>query len=463
MNKLIRLLSGFRARVTFAFLAAAVFILALNSLLIYKSTVDFQINQLKENLMMVAQTAALVIDGDMILKVPLDRGGVDSEPYKVIASSLRKIKAANPSIKYIYTMKKSDDKWLWNFIVDPEPVSEGSGGRRLTAYPGDPYDARRCPAIIKALNEPAVDSDFTVDEWGVFMSAYAPVRDSSGGVVAVLGVDALARQVYELKRDVYSRTTGVLFMAIFLSLFIGFIISRRITRPVKKLVEATRHIAAQELGYKVKIKGNDEMAELARAFNSMGHSLYEYRSKLHDYFYRVVQSLVKMLEAKDKYTSGHSERVSEYAEKIGRAMKLSEEKVDLLKKAAEIHDIGKLMIPDNLLNKKDSLTDEEWHTIKEHPALGAEILKPATLDDEVMSVVRNHHERYDGNGYPDKLAGRDTGILTQIITVADAYDAMTSPRSYRKAMTKEKAIEELRKGAGSQFNKDVVEVFIRTL
>ncbi|MCX5679224.1 MAG: HD domain-containing protein [Candidatus Omnitrophica bacterium] len=360
-------------------------------------------------------------------------------------------------------MKKSEDKWIWQFIVDPDPAASGSSSNRITAYPGDPYDARRCPEIMKALNLPSADKVFTSDEWGHFLSAYAPIRDSRGNVVAALGIDMLAGDVSNLKREIYKRTVLILILGIVISILLGLIISGRITRPVKKLVEGTRHIAAQDLDYEVDIKGNDEMAQMGKAFNGMAQSLFEYRAKLHDYFYRVVQSLVRMLEAKDKYTSGHSERVAGYAADIGRAMGLSEERVGVLKKAAEIHDIGKLVIHENLLNKKEKLTNEEWLAIREHPVLGGEILKPALLDDETMSVVRSHHERYDGTGYPDQLVGDKINLLAQIISVADAYDAMTSPRSYRGIISKDKALEELKKGSGTQFNPEAVRKFIEVM
>jgi HD-GYP domain-containing protein (c-di-GMP phosphodiesterase class II) len=460
---ILKIFGSFRARVTLAFLAAIVPVIIANNLLIYRSTVDSQINQLRENLMMVAQTAALMVDGDAVERVPLEKAGMDSEGYKSVAAILRKIKAANPPIRYIYVMKKTDDKWLWRFVVDPEPVSQGPGGRSLTSYPGDPYYARVCPEILKALNEPSADFGLTSDAWGAFLSAYAPVRDGFGKVVAVLGVDATAQHVQDLKKEVYRRTAGALLLAVLFSAFLGFVISRRTTRPVKRLVEATRRISMQQLDYKVDVKGDDEIAELGRAFNSMGHSLYEYKSKLRDYFYRVVQSLVKMLEAKDKYTSGHSERVAMYAEKVGRAMGFDEDKIGLLKKAAEVHDIGKLVIDESILNKRAGLTDEEWKSVKRHPAIGEDILRPAFLDDAVMSVVRSHHEHYDGSGYPDKLAGDHISLFAQIISIADAYDAMTSPRSYRDAMPKEKAIEELKKYSGTQFNRDIVDKFIKTV
>ena len=463
MNKILSLLGSFRTKVTVAFVALVIIVISINNFIIYKLSVDAQISQLRENLMVVAQTAALMIDGDMISQIPLDRSGIDTVQYKTIAINLRKIKAANSSIKYIYTMKKTDDKWIWRFIVDPDPSESGSSTNRATAYPGDPYDARRCPEIMKALNLPSADKIFTSDEWGYFLSAYAPIRNSRGDVVAALGVDMLAGDVSALKSEIYKRTILILILGIVISILLGLIISGRITRPVKNLVEGTRHIAAQDLDYKVEVSGNDEMAQMGKAFNGMAHSLFEYRAKLHDYFYRVVQSLVRMLEAKDKYTSGHSERVAGYASDIGRAMGLSEERINLLKKAAEIHDIGKLAINENVLNKKGGLTDEEWHIIREHPAIGGEILKPALLDEEVMSVVRSHHERYDGTGYPDRLGGDKINLLAQIISVADAYDAMTSLRPYRNAMAKDEALDELKRGAGTQFNTEVVRKFVEIM
>ena len=463
MKKTLSLLGSFRTKVMVTFVALVIAVIVLNNFIIYKLSVDAQLSQLRENLMVVAQTAALMVDGDTISQIPLEPGGVDTPQYGVILKDLRKIKAANPSIRYIYTMKKTGDKWMWKFIVDPDPLASTAGSGRATAYPGDTYDARRCPEILKALNSPSADKVFTQDEWGRFLSAYAPIRDSRGSVVAVLGVDMLAGDISELKKEIYKRTVIILVLGILISVLLGLIISDKITRPVKKLVEGTRHIAAQDLDYEVDIRGNDEMAQLGKAFNGMAHSLFEYKEKLHDYFYRVVQSLVRILEAKDKYTSGHSERVADYAVDIGRAMGLSEDRMGVLRKAAEIHDIGKLVIHENVLNKKEKLTDEEWLAIREHPVLGGEILKPALLDDETMSVVRSHHERYDGTGYPDKIGGDSINLLAQIISVADSYDAMTSLRSYKSIMSKDKALDELKKCSGTQFNPEVVKKFIEIM
>ena len=179
----------------------------------------------------------------------------------------------------------------------------------------------------------------------------------------------------------------------------------------------------------------------------MARNLAESRGKLLDYFYRVVESLVRALEAKDPYTKGHSERVADYARSIAVKMGLPEEKIKLLREIASIHDIGKLGISENILNKKEKLTDEELQLIRNHPLTGEDILKPLRISEEMLSAVRSHHERYDALGYPDKINGDNINIFAAIVSVADAYDAMTSCRAYRQPLSKEEAILELKKTA----------------
>jgi putative nucleotidyltransferase with HDIG domain len=172
---------------------------------------------------------------------------------------------------------------------------------------------------------------------------------------------------------------------------------------------------------------------------------------------------VRSIEAKDSYTRGHSDRVAEYAQKIALKMGFSREKAEMVKKVAQLHDIGKLGIDERILNKVEKLTDEEWGMIKKHPETGEEILKPVFLDEKMLALVRSHHERYDGTGYPDGLKGDKTDILAQIVSVADSYDAMTSTRAYRKSLTKEEAVAELKKNSGTQFNPKVAAAFLEVL
>jgi putative nucleotidyltransferase with HDIG domain len=244
---------------------------------------------------------------------------------------------------------------------------------------------------------------------------------------------------------------------------LGVLFSKRIASPIKKLVEGTRHIAKGDLKYFIEIAGNDEISDLTRSFNEMTANLYESRRKLHNYFYGVIQSFVRLVEARDPYTRGHSERVALYAEKIAAKLGLPQDKAQLVRETALLHDIGKFGVKESILNKKESLTEEEWETIRKHPVIGEEILKPILLNEEMQGIVREHHERFDGKGYPDRLKGDKINLLAQILSVADSYDAMTSSRAYRPAFTKEKAIEELKKASGSQFNPKVVDAFIEVL
>jgi len=460
MRLLRQIFTSFQTKITIVLVLALFFCAALSNYLIYQFSLDNQFEQLRDKLMVVAQTAALMVDADTLIQVPLDREGVSSSQYKIIAAKLNQIKEVNPSVQYIYTLTKTSQEGIWQFVVDPIPATTN---KEVTSYPGDRYDASRFPEMMEAFKGPSADRHLMVDEWGVTLSGYAPVRDKSGKAVAVLGVDVSADDVYLTQEEIKLRAIFVLLVGFMLSISLGFLVSRRISKPIKRLIEGTRRLGSGDLQYKVEEKGNDEITELAHSFNSMAQNLLVSRQKLHDYFYRVMQALIRILEAKDPYTRGHSDRVADYSEQIALGMGFSKEKAELLRRTAELHDIGKLAIPEHILNKKEKLTNEEWEEIRKHPIIGEDILKPAILDEEMLAVIRSHHERVDGKGYPDKITGDNISIFSQIIAVADAYDAMTSVRAYRPAMSQERAMDELRRNIGTQFSAKVAEVFLRLL
>ena len=463
MNKISQLFKSFQVKVTLAMILSMLFAGGMCNFLIYRFALNSQFNQLRDKLMGIAQTASLMIDADLLLQVPLSREGVGSAQYKIIAEKLRKIQEANPSVKYIYTLTKTEQEGIWQFIVDPEPVTQGGRRKTITSYPGDKYNASRFPEMLKAYDGPSADKKLEIDEWGITLSGYAPIRDKDGKSVAILGVDMTANDVYLTQREVHRRALFVLLLGILLSLILGIFVSKRITDPVEKLVEGTRHIADGNLQYKVEIIGDDEISELSRSFNRMAERLQESRARVLSYFYDVVQSMVRVLEARDHYTRGHSERVSEYAESIALRMGFPKDKVEVLKEMALLHDIGKLGIQDSILNKRGKLTEEEWEIIRKHPIIGEDILKPVLLTEEMLAIVRGHHERYDGKGYPDRLSGDNINIFAAILSVADAYDAMISVRAYRPALSKAEALEELRRNRGTQFHPKVVDVFLSIL
>lgn len=176
-----------------------------------------------------------------------------------------------------------------------------------------------------------------------------------------------------------------------------------------------------------------------------------------------IKALTKAIDAKDHYTHGHSERVAEYAVAIAKEMRLPEDFQEKLEYLALMHDIGKLAIPEYILNKPSRLSDEEFELIRTHAAVGAEIIQNIKLVGDHADIVRHHHERVDGRGYPDRLPGDQVSVGAKIVGVADAYDAMTSSRVYSKPMRKHEAVAELLRCCNTQFCQDVVSAFITVL
>lgn len=171
-------------------------------------------------------------------------------------------------------------------------------------------------------------------------------------------------------------------------------------------------------------------------------------------------AMADAIDARDPYTAQHSQRVTEIAVRIAEAHGLRAQEIDRIELAARVHDLGKIGISDAILNKPGRLEDHEWELMKAHPVIGEQLLKPYRQFRHESQIVRSHHERWDGRGYPDGLRGHEMPIGARIIAVADAYDAMTSDRPYRKALSHEVAVDEIRKGALSQFDPQVVASFL---
>jgi len=189
------------------------------------------------------------------------------------------------------------------------------------------------------------------------------------------------------------------------------------------------------------------------------YSLQQYMN-LKDQNVQTVEALAAAIDAKDPYTRGHSERVAEIAEKIAKAMRLKDADVEMIRYAGLLHDIGKIGVTDKILQKTGRLSEEEFSMIKHHPTVGAEMVKPVQFLDKVLSAIRHHHEQYGGGGYPDGLKGEEIPLWARILCVADAWDAMTVDRVYRRNLGREKAIQQLIEGKGVQFDPHVVDVFL---
>jgi putative nucleotidyltransferase with HDIG domain len=279
---------------------------------------------------------------------------------------------------------------------------------------------------------------------------------------------------------------GALIAAWLSSIFVADSIASQVLHPIKTLNEAVERFSQGDLDYQVKADGHGdgEVSRLLTAFNNMSVALKETVGYLNQYaadlqleleekerlmddqqkmYLNFISSAAKAIEAKDRYTHGHSERVSEYAVKIARHLELDIAALESVRVAALLHDIGKIGLQDAILLKPSSLTQDEFNLVKQHPVIGADILTPLKLDEMVLDGVKHHHERWDGTGYPEGKQGNDISMVARIIAVADAFDAMTSSRPYRKSLSLEMAVEEINKCGGTQFDPEIVNSFLQVL
>jgi HD-GYP domain-containing protein (c-di-GMP phosphodiesterase class II) len=180
-------------------------------------------------------------------------------------------------------------------------------------------------------------------------------------------------------------------------------------------------------------------------------------------YLNTIQALVSAIEASDSYTKGHSERVTRYCMEIGGQLNLSVDRMQILERAAILHDIGKIGIDLSLLHKEGKLTPYDIRQLQQHPSIGMHILEPIEFLHDVRVCIGQHHERFDGMGYPNRIKKDEQLIEARILAIADSFDAMTSDRPYRKALQMDNAIKELHDNAGTQFDPDIVEVFSKLI
>ncbi len=200
------------------------------------------------------------------------------------------------------------------------------------------------------------------------------------------------------------------------------------------------------------IKSISQMKEISKINEELENSYIE-----------SIETLRYTVEVKDSYTRGHSDRVAEYSVLLGKKLGLSENDLKILRIGGLFHDIGKIGVPDSILLKETKLSEDEYSQIKNHPSIGAHILSNATIFKEVIPIVKHHHERYDGKGYPSRLKGEDIPYLARITSVADSFDAMESRRVYRDSLQIDKIKEEIKNGKGTQFDPKIAEKFLEII
>ena len=248
-------------------------------------------------------------------------------------------------------------------------------------------------------------------------------------------------------------------VAALITLLIGLMLAGAITRPVQRLVGAMGAVAAGDLAQRAPAGPSDEIGYLGKVFNLMTIGLQEKTQALEDTYFAAIEALARAIDARDPYTYGHSARVSAFSLEIADELGYPKDKRESLRRAALLHDIGKIGIEDHILRKAGALNYLEARQMRAHPVIGHQMLKDVPFLQTSLTGIRHHHERWDGTGYPDTLSGDMIPLQVRILSVADVFDALTSDRPYREAMSVAEATEMIEREAGRQFDPAVVAAF----
>jgi HD-GYP domain-containing protein (c-di-GMP phosphodiesterase class II) len=284
----------------------------------------------------------------------------------------------------------------------------------------------------------------------------------------VVGIDAA--EVTRSRIQAQKRISVVTLVSLLCGIAGTLLLSRVFTRPIIHLAEGVARVRAGDHRVSVPVTSRDELGELSRVFNAMARIIREQNDNISDYteslersYGDIVRILAAALDARDNYTYGHSARVAKLSRIVGKNLGLPDDSLKELEMACMLHDVGKINVPDSILKKQGPLDSSEYAQIKDHPVFGSEILQLADSLHRYIPAVRHHHEWYDGKGYPDRLAGEEIPLSAQILAIADAYDAMTSSRPYRKARSRDDAVAEIRARKGRQFEPGLAETLISSL
>ena len=292
------------------------------------------------------------------------------------------------------------------------------------------------------------------------LGTYTPIAETGWGVIVQVEEAKAYYAVIRMRNQAITVVAGIALLATLL----GVLVAEQISRPIRELARGARRLAGGDYDTRVSETSNNEVGILSEAFNQMGGAIQQAISEVRrqaavnkELFMGSIRMLANAIDEKDPYTRGHSERVAFFSMLMAKHMGMSPEEVDRVHLSGIIHDVGKIGIEDKILRKPAALTDEEYEMMKQHPRKGEHILEAVPLLKEMAGAGLMHHENWDGSGYPDGLKGEQIPLLGRIVSVADAFDAMTTDRPYSKAMTFEAALARLRFLAGKKFDATCVE------
>lgn len=418
----------------------------LSGFLQYRAQDQWLKRSLGSLLVNIARTGALLVEPTLHAEVESTLRQ-DSAAYRHLRAALAAVQDENGIETPIYTLTSLDPGLRQaRFMV----TSRGPG------LPGEVYPL--VPALLDPLSRAfregvATHTGIYHNQSGTWITAFAPIRDPSGRVFAVLDVDYKVEvyllELMAVKRRFYLHSL----VGAVVALVAGVIIARRITRPVWQLLRLARGVVEGDLTGQVRIHARDEIGMLGNVFHLMVERLrVSHRS--------IVDVLVRALEARGG-DPGSLRRVASAALAVADRLELSPTQREALELGALLHDIGEIRTPEAVLQKAAPLTMEEQRVVEQHPTWGIEILETVPLLTPALDVVGGHHERYDGGGYPNGLRDEAIPLAARIFAVADALDAMTHDRPYRRARPLAEALGVLRAESGKQFDPRIVEAALK--
>ena len=263
-----------------------------------------------------------------------------------------------------------------------------------------------------------------------------------------------------LRENIYK---AVIFFVVllFISHTLGHIFSFWLARPIQKLSKEAETIASGNYERRFTIDRKDEIGMLAEALNTMASRIIDGTKERENILIGILIALTRAIDAKSPWTAGHSERVTQFTEAIGRNLKLNEHQMRILVVSAILHDIGKIAVPEQILDKPGKLTDEEFDIVKKHSQTGADIIASIPSYETILPGILHHHERWDGKGYPKGLQGENIPLFARIICIADVYDALTEDRPYRKAWSEEEVLKFFEEQKLKMFDSELVDIFLK--
>jgi putative nucleotidyltransferase with HDIG domain len=388
----------------------------------------------------------------------LNRSIASAAGYNLLAEDLLgldnmvyKIRRSNPDINFIAILGPEKDVIVHSDIRKAEGAIEPGQGKILKS--------REDGTLIREIPA-AFENHFEVTSPIVFMD------EALGAVILNINRSVLVEAQAEARRKVIGFFALILFVGVASSV----LLSTNLTRPIKQLSSGVEELKHGKRSKPLRIYSKDELGRLTSSFNEMTSLITEQQGKLGKYaqdleeaYVSTIRVLSAAIDARDSYTLGHSTRVSELAMELAKELGLKAQLIEEIEIACLFHDVGKIRIPDSILHKRGRLTHAQFKEMRKHPGYGAEILSKAPSLYKFIPAVRHHHEWHNGTGYPDGLSGEMIPRQAAIISLADAYDAITSDRPYRKAMTQKQALEEIKKASGKQFNPELIEAFLRLM